>query len=125
MNNSVIHIHLDVQKIQSQTNLKLHVGDTAKTIVFLLEDGGKPYILGKDCEAVFRAVGRNSGVTLFNHCNIVNNRVIYRPTRSMIETSDEFDCELDIYGGNDTAIPQDDGGNSDTPSYDGPIESVQ
>ena len=69
MRDSNILITLDLQETASLAVVKAKKGDTGKVLKIILSDGGIPYVIEKDCYAVFSAK-KPDGTSLFNICNI-------------------------------------------------------
>lgn len=69
MNNAEYRFTLDLQKIQSQVTLQVNTGDTARSLVITLTNGGVTHTLRKGSMAVLSAK-KSNGKTLFNSCTI-------------------------------------------------------
>lgn len=103
MENSVFRISLDVHRQTTQAHLAVKKGDTARTIIASLSDGGKPYKIEDGCSAIFMAQKPDSNV-LYNACRIENNRIVYDFTEQTVSAAGRVIGELRLYGTDEKLI---------------------
>ncbi len=99
MNYSNYRVSLDIRDTGSQALLKFNKNDTAKNIVFVLTEGGKPYKLTSDCSC-FLSVIKPDGTTLVNNCTIdaSTGTILYDVTAQTTACVGTFDCQLTVTG---------------------------
>ena len=95
MNNAEYKFPLDLQKTQSQVTLQVNKGDTARTLLITLYNGGTLHRLGENSTVVLSAKKTN-GRYLFNSCTIENDRttIRYDFTSATTDTPGIVQCEL-------------------------------
>ena len=99
MNFSNYRVSLDIRDTGSQALLKFNQNDTARNIVFVLAEGGKPYKLTSDCSCKLSAV-KPDGTKLLNDCTVdaENGTILYDVTAQTTSCVGTFDCQLTIMG---------------------------
>lgn len=97
MTNSHYKISLDIHDHSSHVSLKAKKGDTGRILYINLMDGSKPYIITKECYAVFTAK-KADGNILFNECSILGNAIVYTFTPQTCSSVGKADCEIKLYG---------------------------
>ena len=102
MNPSINKIVLDLHKSESQANIFIRQGDTARKLYFIFTDGGNPFEL-TDCTAVLRAE-KPDGNMLFNNCEIVGNTAVYTVTAQTSASNGIAECEIKLFDINNTVI---------------------
>ena len=104
MKDSIYRFSLDIHSTLSQISIPVPQGDTARSLMATLTEGGKPYTLSEECRAVF--VGTKAdGNPLFNDCTILNSSVIrYDFTEQTASALGVVDCSIKIYGANDKVL---------------------
>ena len=96
-------ISLDIHELQSQYSLPMKKEDTARVVYITLREGGVPYEIGADCFAVLS--GRKpDGTVLENNCVISGNTIIYAITPQTTSASGRVDCEIKLYGVDNSLI---------------------
>ena len=99
MNLSIYPITLDLQHPWGAQRVQVKQNDTARQISVTLTDGGKPYRLSSDCEAVFTAK-KPDGTVVYNLCEISGDTITYRITPQTVSAVGEVACEIRIYNTN-------------------------
>lgn len=97
MKDSHYRISLDIHSTQSQVSLPVKQGDTSRKVFISLCEGGKPYVIEKDCFAVFSAK-KPDGTNIKNNCVIADNVIEYTITEQTTAKSGMVDCEINLYG---------------------------
>lgn len=97
MTNSYYKISLDIHDHGSHVSLKAKKGDTGRLLHITLMDGRNPYVITKDCYAVFTAK-KADGNILYNECSIVGNAITYAFTPQTTSAVGKVECEIKLYG---------------------------
>lgn len=97
MTNSYYKISLDIHDHGSHVSLKAKRGDTGHVLCITLMDGSRPYVITKECFAVFTAK-KADGSILFNECSITGNTIIYAFTPQTTSSVGKANCEIKVYG---------------------------
>lgn len=97
MNDSITRISLDVHDAGSSVSIHAKRGDTGRVIIVSLVDGGVPYVITKDCTAVFTGK-KPDGNVLYNDCTISQNTIIYAFTDNTVAAAGRINCEIKLYG---------------------------
>ena len=103
MIDSIKRISLDIHSSMSKEIVNANRGDTGRKIYISLVDGGIPYTIAEDCYAVFTAK-KADGTTLYNHCDIDGDVIIYEFTDQTASTVGRVNCEIKLYGADDALI---------------------
>lgn len=103
MNNSIYRVSLDIHTTASQAMLNITKSDTARAILFVLTDGGKPYAIANECIAVFRAK-KPDGTVLYNYCSIDDGVIRYELTGQTSASVGVLECEVTLYGADNKQI---------------------
>lgn len=103
MTNSFYKISLDIHDHGSHVSLKAKKGDTGRLLYITLMDGGKPYVITKECRAVFTAK-KADGKKLFNDCSIIGNTISYAFTPQTTSAVGKAECEIKLYGSDDKLL---------------------
>lgn len=103
MNYSDFKITLDIQKVTSQAMIPVKKGDSARRIIVSLVENGKPYRITDECYAVFSAT-KPDGETLYNHCYINNNQIIYNITPQTTAVEGLVNANIILYGSDNEII---------------------
>lgn len=98
MNSSDYRICLDIQSPHGAVVLDMKQGDTDRCICINLTDGGRPYRLTEDCQALFTAK-KPDGTVIYNLCTQEDNAVIYAVTPQTTACVGTVQCELRLYSG--------------------------
>ncbi len=103
MNASIYRISLDIHEPHSGVSLDAKRGDTNRKIYITLTDGGFPYHISEECYAVFTAK-KPDGNNVSNPCTIEGNTIIYKLTPQTVAAVGFLDCEVSLYGADDSLI---------------------
>ncbi len=103
MRDSAYRISLDIHEVQSQVSLPIKLGDTARRIYINLTENGMPYIIEKDCLAVFSGI-KSDGKKILNNCTIEDNRIRYDITKQTSSTEGVVEVEIILYGSDDAKL---------------------
>ena len=94
----VIHrLALDLERPGSSTCLTVRRGDSARTLVVTLSQGGRPYRISDGVTPVFYA-RKSDRVPLFNHCTVEQNTIRYDFTGQTTNVTGPVECEIKLYG---------------------------
>lgn len=96
-------ITLDLQKQSTSVVVPLKYGETGKQIIISIADGGFPYTISNDCYAVLTAQ-KPDGNTLYNHCTINENTIVYDVTEQTTAVVGTFTAAINLYGADDTLL---------------------
>ena len=96
-------ITLDVQQTGTAAFVAVKKGDIGRKIIITLADGGFPYVITPDCYAVLTA-DKPDGNSLFNHCEIEGNTIVYEITEQTVSAVGRMMCEVKLYGADDAVI---------------------
>lgn len=96
-------ITLDVQQTSTAAFVAVKKGDIGRKIIITLADGGFPYVITPDCYAVLTA-DKPDGNSLFNHCEIEGNTIVYEITEQTVSAVGRMMCEVKLYGADDAVI---------------------
>ena len=97
MNDSRISVSIDVSQSNSPVRVMCKQGDTGRVLNISLTDGGYPYVISKDCYAVFTAV-KPDGKIICNPCQIVNGVIVYTFTAQTCACLGNMTAEIRLYG---------------------------
>ncbi len=95
--NTVSYISLDIQRQQSQGSVQVMVGDTARSLCFLLHEQGTPFAVQEDVRPVL-AARKPDGTLLFQDCKLEKGRILYAFDPQISAVSGTVFCELRLYG---------------------------
>lgn len=105
MNRIVHNLILDMKSIIVQQTIDVQRNDTGRKFEITLSDNGKIYQIGEGCIAVFTAT-KPDGSILYNHCEIVDNTIVFdllkNPQATAVEG--EVKCEIRVYGADGALI---------------------
>lgn len=100
----IVHrINLDIHSTQSQVTLRVKRGDTKRKIYISLREGGLPYEIAEDCTAVLSA-SKPDGNSIYNNCQIKDNKIIYTFTDQTAPVAGIMDCEIILKDSNGNQI---------------------
>lgn len=97
MERVILDMTLDLTESHSNRAVTVKRGDTHRTLKIHLSDGGRPYRMLPECQAVFTAV-KPDGSHLFNGCRVEGQTVVYDLTPQTTALPGELACELRLYG---------------------------
>lgn len=97
MENVIHRLALDLERPGSSTCLTVRRGDSARTLVVTLSQGGRPYRISDGVTPVFYA-RKSDGVPLFNHCTVEQNTIRYDFTGQTTNVVGPAECEIKLYG---------------------------
>lgn len=103
MNASKIRISLDMHSTCSSVLVSMKRGDTGRRLYITLTEDGKPYLITKECYAVFTAT-KPDGAIVFNECTIKDGVIIYDVTAQTTAVVGELPCEVKLYGADDMLL---------------------
>lgn len=98
MERSVFDITLELQSSYSPVSVTVNRGDTHRTLRLHLSDGGRPYPMAENVQAVLTAV-KPDGTHLYNTCRVEGNVVCYDLTPQTTAVPGQVECQLRLYGG--------------------------
>lgn len=105
MNRIVHNLILDMKSIIVQQTIDVQRYDTGRKFEITLSDNGTIYQIGEGCIAVFTAT-KPDGTVLYNHCEIVDNTIVFdllkNPQATAVEG--EVKCEIRLYGADGALI---------------------
>ena len=96
MERSLFDMTLELQAGYSNASVTVKRGDTHRTLRIRLSDGGRPYSIQPQTQAVFTAV-KPDGNHLYNICKVENDTVFYDLTPQTTNLAGELECELRLY----------------------------
>ena len=102
MNSSIYRFTLDLHSTQSQISLPVTKGDTARSFLISLSDGGLPYTIEEGCSAMV-SIKRPTGTNLEAYCFILNNTTIKYDfsqneiTEKTASVAGVHDCSVTLY----------------------------
>lgn len=99
MERSVMDMTLELTQSYSHTQVTVKRGDTHRSLRIHLADGGRPYRLERNCNAIFTGV-KPDGSHLYNACRMEGDAIIYDLTAQTTAIPGELACELRLYGEN-------------------------
>ena len=99
MNYSVYRISLDIHKTESQLSISVRQGETKRRLCITLVEGGAPYVISKECYAVFSA-RKPDGTVILDGCTIQDNTIIFDfETNPQITAAvGRCECDVSLYG---------------------------
>lgn len=97
MKDSIERLSLDIHNTSSGETVNAKRGYTAKTLIISLVDGGLPYIIHEDCNAVFTGK-KPDGHVVINDCTIKDNTVVYSFTEQTVSVNGRMNCEIQLFG---------------------------
>ena len=97
MERVILDMTLDLTESHSNRAVTVKRGDTHRTLKIHLSDGGRPYRMLPECQAVFTAV-KPDGSHLFNGCRVEGQTILYDLTPQTTALPGELACELRLYG---------------------------
>lgn len=100
MNDSRISISIDVSQSTSPVRVMCKQGDTGRVMHISLTDGGYPYIISPDCNAIFTALKPDRNV-IREPCTIENGIVVYEFTAQTCSVPGKMMAEIRICGEGD------------------------
>jgi hypothetical protein len=103
MNDAIKRISLDIHSTSSRETVNAQRGDTARKLIISLVDGGRPYIIGEDCYAIFTGKKPDQNV-VSNDCTIKDNQIIYQITEQTVAVEGRVNCEIKLRGADDKLI---------------------
>ena len=104
MNASVYRFSLDVHEAHANVCLDVKRGDTkSRLLLITLSEDGVPYHISPECYAVFTAE-KPDGNKVFNPCTIKGDQISYVLTPQTVAVDGKLDCEIKLYGADDTLI---------------------
>ncbi len=97
MNNAIKRITLDVQQMYAKDVVQVKKNDTGRRLIFYLVDGGMPYHMTSECQAVFTAT-KPDGATVVLPCGIEGSSASLEITAQVSELVGRIPCEIKVYG---------------------------
>ncbi len=100
MLNSETRFSLDLQKAQSQVSIPVMLGDTAKSLIISLNDGGEPYYIKNGVLAMI-SIKRPMETILQEFCIIIDNTTIrydFSQNESTAAVEGPHNCEITLIG---------------------------
>lgn len=98
MENVTHHLTLDLTGPDLCPMIEVQRGDSARTLVISLTQGGRPYWIDEGLTAALYAT-KPDGSPLFNACTIEKNRIRYDFTPQTANVAGAFDCEIWLVAG--------------------------
>lgn len=102
--NFVTHrISLDIHDTSSQVLLRVKQGETSRKLHITLRESGQPYEIADGCTANLSAI-KPDGNSIYNHCEIEGNTIIYTFTDQTTMAVGMMDYEVVLTRSNDQRI---------------------
>lgn len=98
MENVIHRIALDLTGPDMCPMIEAQRGDSARTLIISLTQGGRPYWIDEGLTAALFAT-KPDGNPLFNACTIEKNRIRYDFTPQTANVAGAFDCEIWLVAG--------------------------
>ena len=98
MENVIHYLTLDLTGPDMCPMIEVQRGDSARTLVISLTQGGRPYWIDEGLTAALFAT-KPDGNPLFNACTIEKNRICYDFTPQTANVAGAFDCEIWLVAG--------------------------
>ena len=98
MENVIHQLTLDLTGPDMCPMIEVQRGDSARTLIISLTQGGRPYWIDEGLTAALFAT-KPDGNPLFNACTIEKNRVRYDFTPQTVNVAGVFDCEIWLVAG--------------------------
>lgn len=96
MKRSCYRLSVDLHGSYGACQPEVKQGDTHRSLLITLTDGGMPYEIGAACTPVF-ICKKPDGTVLYNFCRVENNTIIYDYTPQTTAVAGLLDCELRLY----------------------------
>lgn len=98
MENVIHRLTLDLTGPDMCPMIEVQRGDSARSLVISLTQGGRPYWIDEGLTAALFAT-KPDGNPLFNACTIEKNRIRYDFTPQTVNVAGVFDCEIWLVAG--------------------------
>lgn len=86
-------ISLDIHNTSSQALLRVKQGETSRRLLITLREGGQPYEIADGCTANLSAI-KPDGNSIYNHCEIEGDTIIYTFTEQTTMAVGMVNCEI-------------------------------
>ena len=97
MNDAKTDLTLDVRRAEAQGEIRVKLGDNARTIAFSLVSGANAYVPGSGARAYFYAKKPSSPATVvYNECALSGSTATYGLTGGTTDTVGTLECEIRI-----------------------------
>lgn len=93
MENVIHRLTLDLTGPDMCPTVEVQRGDSARSLIISLTQGGRPYWIGEGLTAALYAT-KPDGNPLFNACTIEKNRIRYDFTPQTVNVAGAFECEI-------------------------------